>query len=78
MKWLKNPTSGENMLAFTKNEVADIAKLLKYARRDIIRRYEHFVGLHEAGEATERQQDLMFAYAELTMLIKTVIKEAEK
>lgn len=78
MKWLKNPTSGENMLAFTKNEVADIAKLLKYARRDIIRRYEHFVGLHEAGEATDKQQDLMFAYGELSMLIETVINEAKQ
>lgn len=78
MKWLKNPSSGENMLAFTKDEVTDIAKLLKYARRDIIRKYEHFAGLHEAGEATEKQQDLMFAYGELVMLIGTVINEAEK
>lgn len=78
MKWLKNPTSGENMLAFTKDEVADIAKLLKYARRDIVRRYEHFVGLHEVGEATDKQQDLMFAYGELAMLIETVINEAKQ
>lgn len=78
MKWLTNPDSGESMLAFTKGEVADIAKLLKYARRGVVRKYEHFAGLHEIGTATEKQQDLMFAYEELTMLIETVIKEAEQ
>ncbi len=66
------------MLAFTQKDVNDIAKLLKIARRDVSRRFEHFQGLHELGEASEKQQDLMFFYGDLLMLIESVINEAKE
>lgn len=77
MKWLNNSESGEEMLAFTQTEAANIAKLLRYARRDVNRKYEHFKGLHEIGEASEKQQNLMFVYGDLMYLISSVLNAVE-
>lgn len=64
MKWLKDPATGRNMLGLLPDEAATVASLLKVARREAAKKYEHYKDIHEAGAATDRQQTLMFKYAD--------------
>lgn len=64
MKWINNPdTNNRDMLALWPDTAETIAELLQVARKAAVKKLEHYSGLHEAGEATDIQQTLMFKYS---------------
>lgn len=71
MKWIYDPDSyaSRPLLALSKGEAETIALLLKKARNEAAKRFDHYCELHEAGEATERQQTLMVKYEYLVDFI---------
>ena len=62
------------MLALRPNEAKAVAKLLLKQRNDIQKKYDHFEDLHLSGEATERQQSLMFEYEDILGVIDNFIE----
>lgn len=55
------------------------SKLLLKQRNDIQKKYDHFEDLHLSGEATERQQNLMFEYEDILGVIDNFIElESER
>lgn len=67
------------MLALRPNEAKAVAKLLLKQRNDIQKKYDHFEDLHLSGEATERQQNLMFEYEDILGVIDNFIElESER
>ncbi|MBD5238354.1 MAG: hypothetical protein HDS64_01085 [Bacteroidales bacterium] len=78
MKWIKDPDSyNREMLALTPEAAKTIANLLKKARRDAQKKYDYYKDLHEAGEATERQQTLMVQYESLFAMLHNFISMTE-
>lgn len=70
MKWIKDPdTYNSDVLALSPETAKSIAELLQPVRRAVVKKWEHYNSLHEAGEATDRQQTLMFKYATQVELI---------
>lgn len=71
MKWINDPDSYASLpiLALEPEEAETIALLLKKARNEAAKRFDHYCGLHEAGEATERKQTLMAKYGGLVDFI---------
>ena len=63
MKWIKDPATGREMLGLLPDEAHAVSSLLKYARRNAAKKFEHYSDLHEAGEATDSQQTFMVVYA---------------
>lgn len=79
MKWIWEPGKTEQMLALRPNEAKAVAKLLLKQRNDIQKKYDHFEDLHLSGEATERQQNLMFEYEDILGVIDNFIElESER
>lgn len=79
MKWIWEPEETEQMLALRPNEAKAVAKLLLKQRNDIQKKYDHFEDLHLSGEATERQQNLMFEYEDILGVIDNFIElESER
>lgn len=79
MKWIWEPGGTEQMLALRPNEAKAVAKLLLKQRNDIQKKYDHFEDLHLSGEATERQQNLMFEYEDILGVIDNFIElESER
>lgn len=76
MKWINEPGEPLQMLALRTDEAKQVSQLLGTIRKDIERKYEKYKDLHESGEATERQQNLMFEYEEKLTLIDRFIKTA--
>ncbi|MBD5240605.1 MAG: hypothetical protein HDS59_00760 [Barnesiella sp.] len=78
MKWIKDPdTYNSDVLAISLCEAKIIAGLLKKARRDALKKYDYYKDLHEAGEATGRQQTLMDQYESLFELLNNFINMTE-
>ena len=78
MKWIKDPdTHNRDLLALTPEAAQTIANLLHKARRNALKRYEYYKDLHESGDATERQQTLMYQYESLFDLLDNFISMAE-
>lgn len=71
MKWINDPDSyaSRSIFVLRPEEADTIALLLKKARNEAAKRFDHYSGLHEAGEATERQQTLMAKYGGLVDFI---------
>lgn len=61
------------MLAFSQSEVTKLRDILKQARSIVNRKYEKYSDLHESGEATDSQCDLMWKYDEQLKLIDQII-----
>ena len=62
------------MLALSQSEVNMLRNILAQSRGNINRKYEKYLALHESGEATDRQCDLMFKYEDQLKLIDTIIE----
>lgn len=79
MKWIWEPGETEQMLVLRPNEAKAVAKLLLKQRNDIQKKYDYFEDLHLSGEATERQQNLMFEYEDILGIIDNFIElESER
>lgn len=61
------------MLALSQSEVTKLRDILKQARSAVNRKYEKYSDLHEGGEATDSQCDLMWKYDEQLKLIDNII-----
>lgn len=62
------------MLALSQSEVNMLRDILaNQTRSNINRRYEKYSDLHESGEATDRQCDLMNKYEDQLKLIDGII-----
>ena len=73
MKWINEPGEPLQMLAFSQSEVTKLRDILKQARSIVNRKYEKYSDLHESGEATDSQCDLMWKYDEQLKLIDQII-----
>ena len=63
------------MLALSPSEVNMLRDILaNQARSNINRKYEKYSDLHESGEATDRQCDLMNKYEDQLSLIDKIIE----
>lgn len=63
------------MLALSQSEVNMLRDILaNQARSNINRKYEKYSDLHESGEATDRQCDLMNKYEDQLSLIDRIIE----
>lgn len=78
MKWIYyEPGEPLPMLALNRYEIKLLAKILKgKVRNDVSRKYEKYKDIHEGGEASERQCNLMDKYEEQLNLIDRIIKES--
>ena len=62
-------------LALTKEEVIRLGEILKTKEAVLRHRLQHYRGLHEIGEATEKQQTLMWeAQADYDLAIQIIAK----
>lgn len=63
MRWMRDGGSLQ-FLGLTKNEVKEITEELTPVINNLRKKYERYLDIHESGEATEKQQDLMLYYKE--------------
>lgn len=74
MKWTYEPGEPFPVLALNQNEVNILADVLsKQARGEVRRKYEKYKDIHESGEGTDRQCDLMLKYEGWMKLIDNLI-----
>ena len=65
MKWTHEPGEPFPVLALNQNEAKILADVRsKHARGEVRRRYLKYKDLHDIGESTDRQEDLMMLYEE--------------
>lgn len=60
-------------LTFTEGEIIRLANILKTKEAVLANRVDHYRGLHEIGETTEKQQQLMFDAEEDLNLVRYII-----
>lgn len=73
MKWIIEPGEPQQMLAFSKSEVNILRNILAQIRGNISRKYNKYTDIHESGDATDRQCDLMFKYEDQLSLVDKII-----
>ena len=75
MKWINEPEEPLQMLALSQYELNILQNILaNQTRNNVKRKYEKYSDLHESGEATDRQCDLMEKYEEQLNLIDKIIE----
>lgn len=75
MKWINEPGEPLQMLALSQSEVKILRDILvNQARSAVNRKYEKYLDMHESGEASDRQCNLMEKYEEQLNLIDNIIK----
>lgn len=74
MKWTHEPGEALPVLALNQNEAKMLTEILaQHARRNVRKKYEKYKDIHDSGEATDRQNDLMFKYENQLNLIDDII-----
>ncbi|MDO3392245.1 hypothetical protein Q3C19_17470 [Bacteroides sp. ET489] len=74
MKWTHEPGEAFSVLALNQDEVKRLVEVLaQHARKNVRMKYEKYKDIHDSGEATDRQNDLMFKYEEQFKLIDKII-----
>lgn len=74
MKWTHDPGEPFPVLALNQNEAKLLTEILaQHARRSVRKKAEKYKDIHESGEATERQQNLMCKYEEQLDFIDNII-----
>lgn len=61
MEWTYDRESGQ-VLGLTRSEVVALSKELQPQINALRKKVDHYRDIHEGGDATEKQQDLMFEY----------------
>lgn len=74
MKWINEPGEPLQMLALSQSEVSMLRDILAQTRNNISRKYEKYSDLHETGEATDRQCDLMNKYEDQLAFVDRIIE----
>lgn len=74
MKWTHEPGEAFPVLALNQNEAKMLTEILtQHARRNVRKKYEKYKDIHDIGEATDKQDDLMFKYENQLNLIDNII-----
>lgn len=73
MKWINEPGEPQQMLALSPSEVNMLRDILVQNRGNIRRKYDKYLDLHESGEATDRQCDLMLKYEDQLAFMDNII-----
>lgn len=74
MKWTHEPGEAFPVLSLNQNEAKMLTEILaQHARRNVRKKYEKYKDIHDSGEATDRQNDLMFKYENQLNLIDNII-----
>lgn len=77
MKWTFEYGETDQMLALRPREAKIIADILKRSRNKLQKKYDRYQGIHESGEATERQQSKLFEYEGILGVLDEFIKQTE-
>ena len=73
MKWTHEPGGALPVLELNQNEAKMLTEILaQHARRNVRKKYEKYKDIHDSGEATDRQNDLMFKYENQLNLIDNI------
>lgn len=79
MKWTHEPGEAFPVLALNQNEAKMLTEILaQHARRNVRKKYEKYKDIHDSGEATDRQNDLLFKYEEQLNLIENFLDYTEQ
>lgn len=79
MKWTHEPGEAFPVLALNQNEAKMLTEILaQHARRNARKKYEKYKDIHDSGESTDRQNDLMFKYENQLELIDNIILYAQQ
>lgn len=79
MKWTHEPGEAFPVLALNQNEAKMLTEILaQHARRNVLKKYEKYKDIHDSGEATDRQNDLLFKYEEQLNLIENFLDYTEQ
>lgn len=74
MKWTHDPGEPFPVLALNQYEAKLLTEILdQHARGSVRKKSEKYKDIHESGEATERQQNLMCKYEEQLDFIDKII-----
>ena len=77
MKWIyERSVEGGQALVLDQSEVDTLCSELSPVVKKLQKQYEKYKDIHELGEATERQQDLMFNYKEKLSLFVQFVEES--
>lgn len=74
MKWTFEPGEPSPVLALRQEEVKCLIGIFVQRTRNLVlRKYEKYKDIHESGESTDRQNDLMMKYEEQLKLIDNLL-----
>lgn len=73
MKWTFEPGESSPVLALRQEEVKCLANILSQSQSIIRKKYDKYKDIHESGEATDRQSDLMLKYEDQLKLIDNLL-----
>lgn len=74
MKWTHDPGEAFPVLALNQDEAKRLVEILiQHARRNVRKKYDKYKDIHDSGEATDRQIDLMFKYENQLNLIDNIL-----
>lgn len=77
MKWIyENSVQSGQVLGLEQLEVDIISSELGPIVKKLKKQYEKYLDIHESGEATEKQQDLMWMYEDKLSLFEHFISES--
>ncbi|MCH5235531.1 MAG: hypothetical protein J1E16_09565 [Muribaculaceae bacterium] len=75
MKWIVVFEDGKQQpfLRLDESEVKELIKILKDPYKKALRKLEKYQDIHESGEATERQENILLQTEELVRLMDNII-----
>ncbi len=74
MNWVYD--EGHFLLSLTGSEAKELARLLRPVRTRLVKDFDRLKGIHDAGEATERQQTVMQCKMDQVCLIDDLTRKA--
>lgn len=78
MKWTHEPGEAFPVLALNQHEAKAMREIVvRYARGPVLRKFEKYKDVHDGGEATVRQDNLMVKYEELLGMIDKFLSYTE-
>ena len=79
MKWTFEPGEPLPVLALRQEEVKCLIGIFAQRTRTLVlRKYEKYKDIHESGEGTDRQTDLMLKYEDQLKLIDNLIENSRQ
>lgn len=75
MNWISDFEDGklQSFLRLDVNEVRELAKILKKPYKESLRKLEKYQDIHESGEATDRQENILIKTEESLRFMERII-----